>query len=363
MTTIVFDAHQDIAWNYFNNGREFMRSAWDKRRRETDPTFLRRYGWCMTGFPEAILGRVALIGATIFTAPAWAKLYPDEKILYETPQQAYGHAQRQIDYYHRLADEHERVDLVRTQAELDAVLATWAAGTELADHHVGLVLLMEGADPIIEPAQLEEWYARGLRMVGPAWSATRYSGGSKAVGPLTDLGRELLEVMAEYKMVLDLSHMAPEACLEALDRYEGPLIASHSNPLRFRPARPDRNLSDDIIRRIAERDGVIGVVLYNAFLVDGWMPGDRKDAVTMDTVFAAIDHICQVTGSARHVGIGSDFDGGFGSESTPVGLETVDDLWGMGAMLADRDFEPDAIDAVLGGNFLRVLRAALPDRR
>ncbi|HML20383.1 MAG TPA: membrane dipeptidase [Aggregatilinea sp.] len=361
-TDIIVDAHQDIAWNAFNNGRDFRMSAWAKRRRETDPTFLKRYGRAMVGLPEVLLGRVAIIGATLFVSPAWTKVYPDEKLLYSTPDDAYSLASRQLDYYQRLADEIPQIDLVRTQADLDAVLATWAEGTDLGDHRVGLVMLMEGADPILEPAQLEEWYARGLRVVGPAWTATRYSGGTQAVGPLTDLGRELLEVMESYGMVLDLSHMAPEAARESLERYGGPLFAGHANPLRFSKDRVDRNLSDDVIRGIAEHDGAVGIMPYNLFLKEGWAPGDRKSLVTMEDILAAIDHVCQVTGSARHVGIGSDFDGGFGAASTPLEFETVADLWEIRRALQQRGYGPEDVTAILGGNMLRVLRAGLPEK-
>jgi membrane dipeptidase len=182
------------------------------------------------------------------------------------------------------------------------------------------------------------------------------------VGPLTDLGRELLEVMASFGMILDLSHMAPEACQEALERYEGPLFASHANPLRFRKNRPDRNLSDDIIRLIAERGGAIGIMPYNLFLLQDWQLGDRKDAATMDHVVAAIDHVCEITGSAQHIGIGSDFDGGFGAASTPAGFDTVADLWEIGRALASRGYVSEDVAAILSGNFLRILRAGLPEK-
>jgi membrane dipeptidase len=361
MTDIIVDGHQDIAWNYFDHARDFTQSAWDRRRHETDPVFLHRHGRSMVGLPEEILGRVAVVCGTIFVAPAAVRQYPDEKVVYDTPQEAYQQGSQQLGYYHRLADEHQQIKLVQTHSDLDEVLSTWKEGTNMAEHRLGLVMLMEGADPILEPTQVEEWYARGLRIIGPAWSATRYSGGTRAPGPLTDLGRELLEVMASFRMVLDLSHMAPEACYEALDRYEGPLFASHSNPLKFRSDRPDRNLSDRIIELIADRDGVVGIIPYNLFLVNDWRLGDPKDAATMDTVIAAIDHVCQITGSARHVGIGSDFDGGFGSEAAPLGFETVADLWEIGPALAARGYAPGDVSAILSGNVLRILRAGLPD--
>jgi membrane dipeptidase len=197
-------------------------------------------------------------------------------------------------------------------------------------------------------------------VLGPAWTGTRYSGGTRAPGPLTALGRELLDVMADFGMVLDLAHMAPEAALEALDRYEGPLFASHANPLKFCPEATTRSLSDEVIRRIAERDGAVGIVPFNLFLVRGWRPGGRKDAATLQTVVAAIDYVCQLTGSARHVGSGCDFDGGFGAESAPVGLETIADLLSIGEQLRLHGYTPEDVAAILGGNFLRILRAGLP---
>ncbi|MEL7674066.1 MAG: membrane dipeptidase, partial [Chloroflexota bacterium] len=168
---ILVDAHQDIAWNYFNNGRDYLQSAWRKRRREViDPVFVQRYGRCMNGLPEAILGRVAVVCGSIFVSPVASKMYPDEKILYGTPQEAYEQGIRQLEYYERLATDSGRIRLILTQADLDAVLATWDEGQEVPDHRLGIVILMEGADPILAPEQVEEWHARGLRVVGPAWT-------------------------------------------------------------------------------------------------------------------------------------------------------------------------------------------------
>ncbi len=357
---IIVDGHLDIAWNYLNNERHFPQSALAGRAQERGSAVAQNYGARMVGLPECLLGRVALLVGTIFVSPTSSAFFADEKVLYDTPEEATRWGRRQLDYYHRLADEHEKIALVRTQADLDAVLTTWAEGTTLTGHHVGIIVGMEGADPIQSPTHVEEWYARGLRVLGPAWTGTRYSGGTRAPGPLTALGRELLDVMAQFGMVLDLAHMAPEAALEALDRYEGPLFASHANPLKFRPEATTRSLSDEVIRRIAERGGAIGIVPFNLFLVRGWRPGDRKDAATWQTVVAAIDHVCQLTGSAQHVGLGSDFDGGFGAESAPVGLDTIADLLSIGEQLRLHGYAPEDVAAILGGNFLRILRAGLP---
>lgn len=361
---IVLDAHQDIAYNALSFGRDYRRAAWVTRRAESGTEVPGVNGSATLGLPDALLGRVAIVFATLFVAPranrptdAASDLW--DKMSYSTPREAYDLAGRQLEYYQRLADENSQIRRILTVADLDAVLATWAEGTEVGQHQQGLVTLMESADPIIEPRQFEEWYERGVRIVGPAWQGTRYCGGTGMPGPLTDYGRELLEVMAGFNAVLDLSHMAEESYLEALDRYQGSvIIASHSNPRRFRNT--DRHLSDDMIRLLAERDGVMGIVLYNSFLSNEWSKGDRKSTVPLNTAVDAIDYVCQITGSAQHVGIGSDFDGGFGAESIPDGLDTSSDLWLIGAALRGRGYGEPEIEAILSGNMLRKLRQALP---
>jgi membrane dipeptidase len=356
--TIIVDAHEDIAYNYLAFGRDYRHSAYHKRELERNAPHVARVGRATMGLTDGLVGRIAIAFATLFVAPRKpTTLY--EAVAYTTPREAYNASTRQWDYYQRLLDEDDRLRLITTQSDIDAVLARWEAGQPLEQLQQGLVLLMEGADPILEPKQFEEWYERGVRIVGPAWERTRYAGGTGAPGGLTALGRELLEVLASFRVILDLSHLAEEAYLEALDRFEGEtLIASHSNPRRF--VDTDRHLSDVMIRRLAERDGVIGVVLYNAFLNREWRSGSPKADVPFQRVIDIIDYICQLTGSAAHVGIGSDFDGGFGLEDIPEGFDTVADLWKIGAALRARGFSEDDVAAVLGGNMLRKLRQALP---
>jgi membrane dipeptidase len=173
---------------------------------------------------------------------------------------------------------------------------------------------------------------------------------------LTPLGRELLEQMAYFNTLLDLSHAAEQAFYESIDQYQGPIIASHSNPRRF--CNTDRHLSDDMIRLLAERDGVMGIVLYNRFLSDKWSKGDPRLPLTIVTDI--IDYVCQITGSASHVGLGSDFDGGFGADQIPQGLETTGDLLAIATLLQQKGYAKDDIAAIMGGNMIRKLREALP---
>jgi membrane dipeptidase len=316
----------------------------------------------MVGLPELLAGRVAVVFGTVFTMPAHRAMFNWDTV-YRDAQTAHSQGMAQLDVYHRWADDEQQIALVGSQAELEAVLASWQAdsppGVSNDVRQVGIVPLMENADPIREPAELEMWFERGIRIVGPAWARSRYSGGTGEPGPLTDLGRELLEFMAELGVGLDLSHMAERAALQAIDRFEGVLLASHSNPRGLVPG--DRQLSDTLIRSIAEREGVIGVVLYNGFLSRGWRLRDRKERVTLDDVVRAIDYVCQRVGSAEHVALGSDVDGGFGSESVPMGLDTVADLPNIAVALKEHGFEPGHIVDILGGNWLRLLRRLLPE--
>ncbi len=362
---LIVDAHLDIAYNVLYAERDYRRSALVTRRRESDGWRRRRFGQCTVGLPEMIRGRVGLCFGTIFVEPH-ARRMNDGLPAYRDEHEAHRLGMTQLDFYRHLADQEPHVMLVTNQAELQALCAAWgvaAAPSPLsgyvprAPHPVGIVLLMEGADPILEPKEVERWYELGLRIIGPAWDATRYAGGTWRGGRLTKLGRALLSVMAEYNVILDLSHLSHEALFEALDAFEGQhVIASHSNPYRYAPT--PRHLPDKAIEAIAERQGVIGVVLYNRFLKKEW--SGRKHDVTLDDVVRMIDHVCQVTGSADHVGIGSDYDGGFGAEATPRELDTIRDHYKIGQALLARGFELQHVANIMYGNWLRVLRQALP---
>jgi len=353
---LLVDGHEDIAFNVVCGGRDCRRAARETR----DADAVRRadaapLGEAMLGLADWRQARVAVIAATIFVEPERSRFNPHPANRYRTADEAHAAARRQLEVYRALSGDDGPFRIVRSGADLDAVVEAWRRpGTP----PIGLILLMENADPIRTPDEVAEWHDAGVRIVGPAWMGTRYCGGTFEPGPLTPEGRELLDRMAARGMVLDTSHMADEAFDEAVERYRGPVIASHSNPRALVPG--DRHLSDAMIRALVVKDGVIGHVPYNAFLVPGWRAsGARKDAATLATVVRAIDYVCDLAGSARHVAIGSDFDGGFGAESTPVGLETVADLPRIGEALADRGYRDDEVAAFTHGNWLRVLRRGL----
>ena len=353
---LIVDAHEDIAMNVLHGGRDIRQSVAKIRRREDEIAAARGCALidspdlAMVALPEHRLGGVGLVFATLFTMPAALDTMT-------------ANAHEQLRYYHDLAAQDIGVRLITNQQELQQLTVDWSAARTPDDRPVGMVILMEGADALREPSDLPAWYAQGLRIVGPAWRGTRYAGGTGAPGPLTDLGRALLVEMERLGVTLDMSHMAEESFWQAIEQFHGTIIASHSNCRALVPT--DRQLSDEMIRAIAERDGVIGTVMANSFLVAGWGKEDKdgnvnNSPVTLADVIRHIDHICQLTGSARHCAIGSDFDGGFGVESTPEAFDSVADLEKLASALAQAGYSEDDVTGIMGGNWLRLLARALP---
>jgi membrane dipeptidase len=353
---LIIDAHEDITWNWLDLGRDPRQSALVSRQREEGTAVAREMGIRTTGLPQWIAGRIGVIFATLFTMPQHRASSPLDRQTYADPQEAHRKAWHQLDEYHRLTDDEPRLALITTADELEAVVEGWTG--RRPDPVVGLVIGMEGADPIREPAELPEWAEHGLRIVGPAWGRTRYAGGTREPGPLSPLGHRLLDEMADLNLILDLTHLDEEAYLQAVDRYPGPAISSHSNPRRFRPG--PRGLSDEMILLLAERGGVAGIVPFNLFLQPDWALGDPKDAVSIIAVADAIDYVAQLTGSSEFVAIGSDFDGGFGAESIPAELDTIADLHLIAGTLGERGYAGADIENILYANWLRILRAGLP---
>jgi membrane dipeptidase len=361
---LIVDAHCDIAWNIESFGRDYTRSVAESREAEKGSRAVEINEETLIGIPEYRKGNVGLVFGTLFAAPNRHNEGKWDKLCYGTPDEAHRLYMGQVDVYYRLCESHPReFRLVRSRAELDEHLADWLA-TGGKDQPVGLVLLMEGADGIRSIDELPEWHARGVRLIGLAWAGTRYSGGTKEPGPLTADGRELLVGMAEHGFVLDVSHMDEVAALEATDRYEGTLVASHVNCLALLPDFPtNRHLSDNALRRIIERDGVIGNVPVNNFLKSGWSrtKGSSRDEVTLDTFAAHIDHVCQLAGDSLHSGIGADYDGGFGLQSVPPEIDSVADLQRVAPLLEARGYTAADIDNIMGLNWIRVLHKTLPE--
>lgn len=360
---LIVDAHEDMAYNMLVFGRDYTRSAAETRQLEkaSSSEAVIHNGETLLGWSDYQQGRVAVIFSTLFATPARRKTGTSDKQVYADYDQAHHLYRTQLDTYHALTDRFpDKFRLITTRSELEAVLSHWE-GSSAAGHPVGLVPLMEGAEGVRRPAELRQWWDAGLRMIGLAWAGTRFCGGTRDPGPLTDDGRALLKEMSEYGFTLDLSHMDELSARQSLDFYEGPVIASHANVAALLPGyEGNRLLPEDVIRGLIGRNGIIGVVPYCLFLKTGWKRGDPREGITLANVAAHIDSICQMAGDARHVGIGSDFDGGFGLNSVPADVDTIADLQKLAPILKAKGYNDEEVTAILGGNWLHHLRTQLP---
>ena len=349
----IVDGHLDLAENVTLFGFDLTASVSERRKQENRTT-----RQATVSLPELERGGIAVVCATVtagFLAEDVVGVSEDflpRSAIYRTTEEAEAQALKQIALYETW--QHEgRVRLLKSAADLDDHLELWRE-----DRKPGLVLLMEGADPIVHVDDLSKWWALGLRMIGVTYGDTTYGkgvgGGSVEIrwGGLTDAGFALLDRMAEMGFIWDVSHLAEEGVWQGLDRGFPRVCASHANARALLPT--DRHLSDDVIRAISERAGVIGLVLYNGFLDERWR-NDKSVVVSLgDQLRRHAEHIASV-GGWPCVGIGSDLDGGLGLEESPIEIETEADLVKVGDVVP-----PDAREGVLGGNWLAFLRRSLP---
>jgi membrane dipeptidase len=329
---LIVDAHLDLAYNV-RRGRDVRRAAVEQPIADNEIATV--------GLPDLRAGNVGLVCATIFCSPAGYG-----KDGYTNPDEARQQALWQLDVYRRWIVQ-RLLQFITDPSQLPTGID---AGPQAA------ILLLEGADAIRTPDDLDEWFNAGLRIVGLAWKRTRYAGGTTAPGPLTPEGVELINAMDRYGIIHDASHLAEESFWQLLDVTPGPVIASHSNCRAFVPT--DRQLSDEMIKALVVRDGVIGINFYDKFLLPKDQQGSRR--ATLDDVVHHMKHIIDLAGSAQHVAIGTDLDGGLGREQIPQEITTIADLPKLADALSSAGFSDADVLGVMGGNWLRFFQRSLP---
>lgn len=350
---IIIDAHLDLAWNALQWNRDLQQSVYIIRRGERDWSGPGR-GMGTVALPDMRSGGIALCFATLLARSTGT---PVQHLDYASPLQAYAAAQGQLAYYKSLAERGE-VRLVGNATELDQHMTAWLAWetkSSLSQPVPGLVISMESADPILSPDQLPAWKEAGVRIIGPAhYGPGRYAGGTSTELGLTSLGRVLLREMADLGILLDLTHLTDQGFWEALELFDGRVLASHNNCRALVPH--PRQFSDHQLRAIVGRQGVIGVACDNWMLRPDWIRGvSHNSPVQLVDVANHIDHICQLVGNSRHAAIGSDLDGGFGREQSPSDLDTIADLQKILDILASRGYRDEDVAAIAHGNWLRLL--------
>ena len=357
---LIFDAHLDLSMNALEWNRDLRWAVGEIRESERGMADKPDRARGTVSFEAMRRGNVGVCVATLIARfvrpgspiPGW-----------HSQEQAWAQAQGQLAWYRAMEEAGEMVQIA-TLAELDRHLARWQSGDAPAP--VGYVLSLEGADSLITPEHLARAHARGLRAVGPAhYGPGVYAQGTNASGGLGEKGRVLLAEMERLNVILDASHLCDESFWESLERFGGPVWASHSNCRALVPH--NRQFSDAQLKALIERGAVIGSALDAWMLVPGWIGGDGVHppvstpagmGVTLERVVDHVDHVCQLAGNSRHAGIGSDLDGAFGTEQGPADVDTIADLQKIPPLLAARGYSAEDIDNICSGNFLRFLREA-----
>jgi len=375
---LIFDAHLDLAMNALEWNRDLTRPIDEIRQRENgliDKPDRARGTVCL---PEMRRGGVGVCVATQIARiehNAYSPVFG-----WRSQTQAWAQTQGQLAWY-RAMEEAGQMAQIRDAEGLERHLKLWAEtplgsssssiemgpGNNDKDENdrkrklpIGYILSLEGADSIVTLKHLEHSYEQGLRAIGPAhYGPGVYANGTGATGGFNANGRELLKEMQRLGIILDVTHLCDDCFWEALDLFSGPMWASHQNCRALVPH--NRQFSDEQIKALVERDAVIGAALDAWMLVPSWVRGKttpESAGLTLEKIVEHIDHVCQIAGSARHSGIGSDLDGAFGQEQTPADLDTIAGLARIPAMLKARGYSEANVTLIGHGNFVRFLREA-----
>ncbi|WP_437206912.1 dipeptidase [Planctomicrobium sp. SH664] len=354
----IIDAHLDLSWSALQWNRDLTLSVDQVRSAEAHMTDHRARGRNTVTLPELRRARVRLCLGTVLVRSKPEVCPPAgfnrRDLDFRNQHIAASVGRGQVQYY-QLLEELGEIVMIRTREDLQSF---WEQKT--ADGPIGLILAMEGADPILTPQHAREWWDLGLRCVGLShYAQGPYAMGTGAQGPVTPVGRELLREFQKLGMIVDLTHCAEPGFFEIVDHYEGPVLASHNMCRKLVPG--DRQFSDEQIHRLIQRNAVIGMAFDAWMLSPGWViHKSHPSEVSIEAAADHIDHICQLAGNTQHVGIGSDLDGGFGTEQTPGDLDTIADLQKLTGILSRRGYSQPDIEAIFFGNFLRLFSLALP---
>jgi membrane dipeptidase len=229
-------------------------------------------------------------------------------------------------------------------------------------HKIAALMGLEGGHAIEDsPRLLRDYYRLGIRYMTLTHTNTNdWADSSGDINNpnvqhhngLTEQGKEIVREMNRLGMMVDISHVADKTFWDALETSQAPLIASHSSARAVTSA--PRNMTDDMIRALAKKGGVIQVNFYCNFVSQraADAPKDAPVRAALADVVAHIDHIRQVAGIDA-IGIGSDFDG---IDCAPEGLDDVSKFPNLTRALLEKGYSPADIKKIYGGNTLRLMR-------
>ena len=352
---LIFDGHLDLSMNAIEWNRDLTRPLDEVRQREAGLSDKIDRGRGVVTLPEMRRGEIGICIAT----QIGRYVSPDNPLPgWHSTEIAWAQTQGQLAWYRAMEDAGEMVQIIDKEG-LNRHVELWKDRSD-EKLPVGYILSLEGADSIVTLAHLERAYKNGLRAIGPAhYGAGRYAPGTGAEGGLEPQGPELLKEMQRLGIILDATHLTDESFWQALEVYQGPVWASHNNCRAL--VEHQRQFSDEQLKALIERGGIIGASFDAWMMVPGWVRGKttpEEAGVRIATIVDHIDHICQLAGNATHCAIGSDLDGGYGREQTALDLESIADLQSLSGILADRGYSAEDIEGILHGNWVRFLNEA-----
>ncbi|HHX75309.1 MAG TPA: membrane dipeptidase [Firmicutes bacterium] len=247
-----------------------------------------------------------------------------------------GHLLREINK-HR-----EEIVLVKTIKDLEECLQ-WPK--------IAALMALEGGEPLEGGTEIVEvFYRLGLRCVGLTWNQRNGLadgvGVGRAAGGLTKAGKILVRSLHRLGIVVDAAHLAPRSFYDLLETAEKPVFVSHANAKAL-CAHP-RNLDDEQLRALREQGGVMGMSFYPGFIA-------QNNTATLEHLLDHFCHVAEVAG-VEILALGSDFDG---IETVLPELPDVTCLPVLVEGLQRRGFSPTEVQAILGGNVLKLVRSNL----
>jgi membrane dipeptidase len=352
---LIFDVHLDLGLNGVDWNRNLLHDVQDIRVQE------KLLGMTDHGRQTNTLSlpelRKAEIGVCVATVLARIEQPINHSFGYTSPEACYAVAHAHLAYY-RAMERNGRMKMLRTKSDLTKHVDAYKK--DPVKSPLGYVLSMECGDPVLDPENIFEWHQHGLRAIGIThYGPNKYGGGTRSEVGLAAEAIPLLKNIEKLGIALDMTHLSDRAFDQVADTFQGRVLASHQNARKF--CDWQRQFTDDQIKYVVKKDGVIGMAFDAIMLQPGWVRGQTKAWVTMERVVDNIDHIVQIAGNCRNVGIGSDLDGGYGNEQTPADLDTITDLQKLVPMLEKRGYSTADIEAIFHGNFLRFFTEVLPN--
>ncbi len=352
---LIFDAHLDLALNGVDWNRD-LRCDVSELRAQEKAAGMTEAGRCGStlSFPELRHGEIRVCLSTLL---ARQEREINHSFGWSSPATCYAMAHAHLAW-HRAMERAGYLRGIRTKDDLKAHFADCEKRPETTP--LGFIQTMEGADPLLVPDTIDEFHEHGLRAIGLThYGPNRYGGGTLSEVGLAVDAIPLLKRISELGITVDVTHLSDVAFWQLLDRFDGRIHASHQNSKRLAPWQ--RQFSDEQYQAVIERNGVIGIALDVIMLQPGYVRRQSEVTVTIERAVENIDIVCQIAGNAKHVGIGSDLDGGYGVEQTPSDLDRISDLQKIPEMLRKRGYAESDIEGIMHGNWRRFFSEALPD--